>query len=213
MHTPEAELESGLAEAKKRLAEILNAGPKPANLHEISAAQDAVAAAQRSLAAARGQERAVPLDIGFELSSTAASPLLLQTDKAVFLTFRATRALPDGRRQFAGHGVVEFDGCSVTKFGYPNDEALAGHPLYERGLRPYGVFDVPNSSWTRELTAQNRVSFPKTPDSTKRHFIFTFHDNTFECVARGLQASLSEKPPAEIFADARKRLFKMETGG
>jgi len=34
-----------------------------------------------------------------------------------------------------------------VKFGGPNDEALGGHPLYERGLGRYGVYEVFNSSW------------------------------------------------------------------
>ena len=37
-------------------------------------------------------------------------------------------------------------------------EALAGHPLYQRGLSGYGVFEVINSSWSKQLTEQNRVS-------------------------------------------------------
>jgi hypothetical protein len=44
-------------------------------------------------------------------------------------------------------GVLRFDLCYIMKFGYPNDEALSGHPLYEKGLRRYGLFEVLNSSW------------------------------------------------------------------
>ena len=200
------ELETKLTAAKEHLAQILKAG----NLHESLVAFEAVASAQRALAAAKGEEYAIPYDIGFVPEAAVSEPVLLQTDYATIITFSAMRPMPDGRRENAGYGIVELDLCSLTKFGYPNDEALSGHPLYERGLRGYGVYEVRNSSWVRLQTEQNRVAFPKTPDSTQRHFIFAFHDSTFECIARGLHASLSTKPYAEIFEEVRKRIFKHE---
>jgi hypothetical protein len=96
----------------------------------------------------------------------------------------------------------------LTKFGYPNDEALSGHPLYSKGLDAYGVCEVISSSWVKTLTEQNRVAFPDTPDSTLRHFIITFHDSTFECIARELKASVSEEPYEKVFAEITRRTFK-----
>jgi hypothetical protein len=39
--------------------------------------------------------------------------------------------------------------CSVPRnlFGPPNDEAIAGHPLSDRGLYPFGVFQVDRYRW------------------------------------------------------------------
>jgi hypothetical protein len=57
-----------------------------------------------------------------------------------------------------------------------------------RGLAPYGEFEVVASSWIRSLERMNRVH-PR-HDAARfaelRHFIFTFHDKTFECVAKGV---------------------------
>ncbi len=204
------QLEERLTEARNHLARTLEAGRKMDKLQECLAAFEAVASAQRALAAAKGEEYAIPHDIGFMPEAAVSEPVLLQNDDGAILTFSAVRLGPDGRREEAGYGIVEFDLCSLTKFGYPNDEALPGHPLYERGLGVYGVYEVRNSSWVRLITEQNRVAFPNTPDSTKRHFIFTFHDSSFECIARGLDASLSTRPYAEIFEEVRRRVFKHE---
>ncbi len=201
-------LEKQLAEAKSHLRQVLEAGVKTDKLKESLAAYEAVASAQRALAAAKGEEYAVPLYIGFLPEAAVSEPVLLQNDYAAILTFSAMRPLPNGKREDAGYGIVEFDSCSLTKFGYPNDEALSGHPLYARGLAGYGVYEAHNSSWIKLVTQQNRAVFPNTPDSTQRHFIFTFHDSTFECVARGLYASLSAKPYAEIFEEVKNRIFK-----
>jgi hypothetical protein len=74
--------------------------------------------------------------------------------------------------------------------GPPNDEALLGHPLAARGLSHYGAYEVIDSSWIRKLERMNSVH--DRHDSSrffkdKRHFVFTFHDSTFECIARGFE--------------------------
>jgi hypothetical protein len=78
----------------------------------------------------------------------------------------------------------------IATFGYPNDEALPGHPLYGAGLGPYGVFEVSDSSWKRQIIEQNKRCFPRTPPhyDSLRHFVVTFQDSTFECLAGELSA-------------------------
>ncbi len=51
----------------------------------------------------------------------------------------------------SGTGVIEFHDCLIREFGYPNDEALGGHPLYERGLRFYGVYEAECTSGTEPI--------------------------------------------------------------
>ena len=77
-------------------------------------------------------------------------------------------------------------------FGPPNDEALQGHPLWSRGLDYYGVFRVDQSSLVRG--AMNRVH-PRHTGSLfegHNHYIFTFHDSTFECVAKSMKFEIVE---------------------
>jgi len=203
------QLEEQLVLAKSHLTQILEAGRKSDKFKESLVAFEAVASAQRNLAAAKGEEYAKPHNIGFVPEAAVPEPVLLQTEYAAVITFCAVRQNQDGKRVEAGYGIVDLDLCSTTKFGYPNDEALSGHPLYQKGLRAYGVFEVLNSNWIRLKTEQNRVAFPNTPESTQRHFIFTFHDSTFECIAHGLRATLNTKPYAEIFEEVRQRVFKI----
>src|SRR5215510_14038401 len=53
--------------------------------------------------------------------------------------------------------LVRFFPCYASIFGPPNDEAFTGHPLENRGLRPYGAFIIENSSWIRRLEQMNSV--------------------------------------------------------
>ncbi len=83
--------------------------------------------------------------------------------------------------------LMQFLAPRAHYFGPPNDEALAGHPLYSRGLECYGAFEIHGSSWIRELERINRVHPQHSPGlfAELRHFAITFHDGLFECVARG----------------------------
>lgn len=90
--------------------------------------------------------------------------------------------------------IVTFKYCTAHMFGPPNDEAFSGHPLAERGLKPYGVFEVKDSSWIRKLEKMNAVhpqhdkqQFMK----SKKHFVFAFHDTTFECIAEGFTVEVT----------------------
>lgn len=140
------------------------------------------------------RERVVPLNLGFEPETGVPAPFLIQNEDDATLVFGAWR-LEDRR---VGVAVLEFTGCLIAKFGYPNDEALAGSPLERHGLVPYATQEVLDSSWVRSLEAQNRIAFPKSHAWERRHFVITLHDSTFECLATGLATSFAADPLPEV---------------
>jgi hypothetical protein len=92
--------------------------------------------------------------------------------------------------------IVEFHRPRAHMLGPPNDEAFSGHPLFSRGLRPYAIYEVRNSSWVRQLEKMNSVHSqhnPKAYDELK-HYVFAFHDSTFECIARGFNSVIVTGP-------------------
>jgi len=121
-------------------------------------------------------------------------PVILADDYSLSLTYvlAPVEVTPE---EEAAEGepfaLVQFQLCRAHYFGSPNDEALHGHPLYGRGLRPYGVYEVQNSSWIRLLERRNRVHDRHTPKLFEglRHLIMTFHDKTFECIAKSWQVT------------------------
>jgi hypothetical protein len=104
--------------------------------------------------------------------------------------------------------LVRFLRMRATMFGPPNDEAFSGHPLAERGLHPYGAFEITESSWIRQLERMNAVHPCHRPEvfSTHRHFVLAFHDSTFECVANSYALELSTGPLTELVARAARGL-------
>jgi hypothetical protein len=94
--------------------------------------------------------------------------------------------------------LLKFETVLHYRFGYPNDEALRGHPLHEFGLKPYGFFVVENSPLIREMENQNRFHQNHSPGmyGKFRHWVITFHDETLEVIAlRGTILGQTQTPP------------------
>jgi hypothetical protein len=115
-------------------------------------------------------------------------PIVLAKDGAVILSYVAGRDLTV---------VVTFPFCAAQLFGEPGAKSLHKHPLAERGLKPYGAFEVRDSSWARSLGGPGRG----------KHFIFTFRDSVFECVAGDLGVELIREDDDTVKLMAR-RLYK-----
>ena len=186
-------------------------------LAEYEAAHQAVLAAERALAGARGEPYAVPLEFPVRWDTGAPLPHLLQNDIKTFLVFLLADTLPnwDGSfvavveaRDVADLAIVEFTGCVSAKMGSPNDEVYAGHPLYGKGFEGYSALEVVNSAWIKELETINSVHRLYAPEQWRedRHYIFGFHDCTFECVARSFVVETMKASIPEALASICQRL-------
>ena len=111
--------------------------------------------------------------------------------------------------------LVEFSRAYAHMFGPPNDEAFSGHPLASRGLGPYGVFEVLHSSWIRSLGRMNAVHPHHKPErfAGYRHFVFAFHDTTFECVAEDFRMSCHTGSVEEVVQQILRDDGKMKLVG
>lgn len=121
------------------------------------------------------------------IETGAPHPCVLATEQLLELRYFIGQS-PDRDRI----ARIRFQSSIAHFFGPPNDETLHGHPLYGRGLEWYAGFEVIDSSWLRSLEADNRVHDRHNPEQYRayRHFIFAFHDSTFECIAKGYQVEV-----------------------
>lgn len=159
-------------------------------------------------------DRIVELDLGVVPEAAVSGAVCLQTARGTFLTFNAMRWA--GRMgpygpilDDAGTAIVGFPGCLVSRFGYPNDEARWKIPRYA-GLG-YGIYEVLNSTWSDEVRRLNTYAFPTTEwGRALRHFVLTFHDDTFECLAEDLTLEVSTDPYDLVFDRVRRIAFDDE---
>ena len=216
------EIEERLAEAQVRLDRAKAAlAPKHqgGEWEEYFAAREALLKLERVLAAAKGEEHAVPLDFPVRWDIGAPLPHVLQSDSKAFLTFYVREPDHDwdgtcvtvkdpGDGSVESLALVEFLGCISAKLGSPNDEVFEGHPLNGKGLYCYTAQRVVNSRWLAELKAINSVHSCYNPARWRKlkHYVFWFHDTTFECVAESFTVELFRESMAELLGRACRRL-------
>ncbi len=150
-------------------------------------------------------ETIVQLALECRPEAAVSGAVLVQTESRTILTFNAVRRMSDGFDHPAGTALVEFPGCCVSRFGYPNDEAWSAIPR-TRGLA-YGIFEVLGSEWKRELTRLNRFAFPGSRELGGRHFLILFHDSSFECIADDIRLEVINEPYHEVFARVGRRVL------
>jgi hypothetical protein len=115
------------------------------------------------------------VDLGFEVDTVFGAMLLMDEYSCTVLT------LSDQVEPV----IIRFLGCTQSKFGYPNDEALGGNELYKDCT--YGTWEVFGSSWFDELQRQNKVMFPDVTWVRKRHFVCVFHECMGEFLADDIE--------------------------
>ncbi len=97
--------------------------------------------------------------------------------------------------------IIQSDSCWDMRFGYPNDDAISGHRLYDKGLSASTTVEVLNSSWIAGMEKANRVHHNHHADlfSDLRHFIIQFHDTMLEFIAKDLEVFTADGPERPLF--------------
>ncbi len=122
-------------------------------------------------------------------------PIVFAEEDIVVLSY-SMRDEPPFQPTTAPLAIIRFGKPYLHFFGPPlftsNEEAGLWHPLAGRGLFPDGVFRVDRSSLVRHFERMNSYhSYCDLPRFDRlTHYIFTFHDSTFECVSGSLDANV-----------------------
>jgi hypothetical protein len=118
----------------------------------------------------------------------------------VGIAFYAWGARPGGQEVV----TAEFIRCTSFRMGFPNDEALHGHPLWGHGLEAYRAHEVSDSAWLGQLRTIEAAhpQAPAVPFENARHFVLTFHDSTVEAIL----SRVATEPSGTIVCDQSARL-------
>ena len=84
-----------------------------------------------------------------------------------------------------GIAILNFKRKYIHKFGVPGDETLHGHPYYQIGLKHYSFFSVEDSDWIKDIKriASHHPYFNENNYNNLNHYVLTFKEGVFECVA------------------------------
>lgn len=218
------ELQEKLGFAQERVDRAVKAlAPKHkgGEWKEFREACDVLLFLERELASAKGEPYAASLDFPVKWDVGAPLPHLIASDNQAFLTFYIHE--PDsewdgtyvtvkspGEDAMELLALVQFQTCRSAKMGVPNDEVHEGHPLFGRGLEPYTAQVVENSPWPAELEAINKVHSNYRPERWRKlkHYVFWFHDTTFECVAESFTVEVFRESMATLLGRVCNRLLR-----
>lgn len=212
-----SDLEAALFEAQERWKTARNSSSQ----EDVEAARESLLKAQRALFLAKSEETAltceweVPWEIGAPLPHVVSSSL------STYLMYVADEPDPDWDGSYVTEirtsdthriALVEFIGCYAFQFGGPNDEVITGHRLWGKGLVPYSAHIIANSHWLAEMERINRVHPYYHPDEwrTLKHYLLLFHDENFECLAKGYAIEVLQDSLEHVAEIARTRLFERE---
>jgi hypothetical protein len=200
------------------LSAQVSAGRGLGDWQELTRAGREVLAAEREAARLTGDQYAVDVDIGLTWDIGAPLPQLLANGRRTFLLFylylrdpgwdgTSVRIVDWAAAEQVPLGVVEFHGVHSVRFGGPNDEALAGHPLSGKGLRAYAAHRMLNSHWIGDQERINSVHPRHRGGWADRltHYVFCFHDETLECLASSITTERSLSSPAAVLHDLLRR--------
>ncbi len=151
-----------------------------------------------------GNDRVIELADLPQCDTGTPLPTVIATDHQIYLMYYLKHTPAPGWdgtwvQEVDSHtsgnlAIISFERCHTHMFGWPNDEILHAHPLAKLGLRHYGIFRVENSSWIRALEKMNSIHPMHRPGMllSLSHFIFAFHDSTFECIAESYQVQIKD---------------------
>lgn len=131
----------------------------------------------------------------FEMDCGSPSPMIVSNDSELFIAFysykQSTTLEPQERNTVYDTGIFALNFKSYLKysFGLPSNETIEGHPYYKLGIKSFAFYELKGSDLIKQLEDIEKVHPYYTPDkwTDYKHYILTFHDNMFECVAKGFE--------------------------
>ena len=81
--------------------------------------------------------------------------------------------------------------------------------MADRGLEPYAVNIIKNSRWIAEQEKINayHLGYNREHWREYKHYLFAFHDEVFECIAKGYDVDVYKGSICDLMKIAYENLF------
>jgi hypothetical protein len=121
----------------------------------------------------------IEINSGFQISVGAPEPIVIADCGVLTLSFYIES---DNEKTI----TLIFRRYSYFRLGVPGNETLSGHPYSIIGLKSHSFYELKHSDLIENLKKISSIH-PKYDANVwlnDRHYILTFHDNMFECIAQ-----------------------------
>ncbi|MGV0755488.1 hypothetical protein ACTS95_03850 [Empedobacter brevis] len=124
------------------------------------------------------------IETEFIIDDGSPSPKILSDSNNLFLNFMVDD-------ENFNTITLKFLNYHIYKIGYPGNETLCYHPYTELGINSSDFYLVNDSMWMNELREidKNHPYFSDKKWNSLNHYIITFHDDLFECIAKGFETT------------------------
>jgi hypothetical protein len=152
----------------------------------------------------------------FNMDTGAPSPFVVTNESRLFVAFYLLGIYGDGEElhmrnttEDKGVCVMEFKRTLDFRLGRPGDETLSGHPYYKLGLSSYGFYELKDSDLLKKIDGMQKVHPRYNPKfiNNFRHYIITFHDTMFECVATDYSIAMYNKSMSAVAMELTSQLY------
>ena len=131
----------------------------------------------------------------FEMDYGSPSPTIISNDSELFIAFyadkKSTSSVPEERNTIYDTGIfaLRFKAYLKYIFGLPGNETIQGHPYSKLGMKSFSFYELRNSDLIKSLQEVDKIHPYHNPEKwdTYKHYILTFHDNMFECIAQNFE--------------------------
>ncbi|TRX34097.1 hypothetical protein [Flavobacterium restrictum] len=131
----------------------------------------------------------------FEMDYGAPSPTILSNDNELFVAFYADKkkssVVPQERNIIYDTGIfaLKFKRYLKYTFGIPSNETINSHPYSKLGMESCSFYELIDSDYIKSLQDIEKMHPGYNPKKWNmyKHYILTFHDNMFECIAEGFE--------------------------
>ena len=145
----------------------------------------------------------------FKINPASPSPIVFSTMEGTCICFYLIPE--DGMALNTARIILKFRVCIEYTFGGPSGELVYGHPYYELGLDGSLFYELQDSDWIKACERINSIHPQHDPERWKKfkHYILTFHDNMFQCIAEGFEAIEGD----QATYDAVMGVYQLKLGG
>jgi hypothetical protein len=202
-------LESELLEAQARCSVTQHA-----SLEQRREAKADLLRAERAFSMAKGEETTLACEWKILWEPNAPMPHVLVSEGQTYLMYVVLENSNwDGSSEKLSIALVDFIDCNAWKYGGPNVDVLSGHPLWGRGLDPNAAHMIAHSRWLAQEEKINQVHPQYNPDrwKTRKHYLLSFRDKTFECLDSDYTIELFRASLVQVAQIVHKRLFASES--
>ncbi len=144
----------------------------------------------------------------FDMNYGAPSPIIISNDSELYVSFYTNKETdsidPYKRNIVYDTGVITLKFKIYLKyiFGIPGNETIEGHPYSKFGMKSYSFYELKESPLINEVQSieKGHPYFDEKKWTKYKHYIITFHDNMFECIAQDYEIMKEKNTPLYLQA-------------